>query len=234
MSLLLLLTCFVLAKILFTNALICPVYNLFHNETHTCEQISSLCTYVHTLSPHRRCLGIYQLKKNIIRIRQLAILDDYEGKYINRNECLLEIDRTGQNLLCRCNSNNCTFNWRIDRQILPRIEAVYQNWLISLTILGIVLVLFIGMICLWKRTTKEKHPGYCPSMTTDISNIEIEEFLASNSHTQSILHHGKSSIIYRTSTHEKNQIIVKLSHQHESFENEFQILRIIDHSNIIK
>lgn len=249
MSLLLALTSFVIPNFLFTNSLICPVYNLFHNETQTCEQISSLCTYIHTSSPHRRCLGIYQFHSNSIRIRQLALLDDYEGKYANTSKCLLEIDRTGQNLLCRCNTNNCTFNWRIDRQFLQRIETIDDNWRIPLMItFGIIVLVFILLIVMnyfWKRTRKEKSDGgffgQCPSISTNISNTEIEEFLASNSDSQSILHHGKTSIIYRTWTtgketypNEKKLVAIKLHHQQDLFDNEFQILRMIDHSSIIK
>ena len=233
------------------KSLICPVYNLFLNESNSCDQIPSLCTYIRTSSTHRRCLGIYKLERNFVRIRQLALVDDYEEKYFNASECLLQIDRTGQNLLCRCNSNNCTLDWRIEREFLQGIEQNSNSWfvplLITFVILLVVIILLMIFIHCWNRRrrrdekTKGLFFGNCPSMSTNISNTEIDEFLSSTGHSQSIVSHGKTSVIYRTWTtgkescsNEKKLVAVKLYHQQDLFENELHILRTIEHSTIIK
>ena len=106
-----------------SHSLVCPIYNVYNNESspiESCIDNSSQCTYWngHTSSSSRRCLGIYTFDNNMknkehrIRIRQLAVVDDLEMRYVNRTQCFLDIDRTGQNLLCRCNSDNCTLKWQ--------------------------------------------------------------------------------------------------------------------------
>jgi hypothetical protein len=100
----------------------------------------------------------------------------------------------------------------------------------------------------WYAKRKEKHTRSflenLSSASTNISNAEIDEFLSSNPTYQSIISHGKTSIIYRASTtgkgnvqHEKKFVAVKLYHGEKYktiYENEVQILRMIHHSTIIK
>jgi serine/threonine-protein kinase RIO1 len=100
----------------------------------------------------------------------------------------------------------------------------------------------------WFRRRKEKDDqsflATISSVSTNISNTEIDEFLSSNPTYQSIISHGKTSIIYRASTtgkgnvqHEKKFVAVKLYHGEKYktiYENEVQILRMIHHSTIIK
>jgi hypothetical protein len=241
------------------KSLICPVYNLFNNETDTCDRS---CIYLRTHSIHRRCLGIYTFDKNfktkeiLIRIRQLALVDDYEGKYSNITECILDIDKTGSNLLCRCNSDNCTLKWRTDQNLTKKfyrkINLESNNWFILLIVVLFIIVNIIILIIIinycWYRKRKEKDTRSffenLSSVSTNISNAEIDEFLSSNPTYQSIISHGKTSIIYRAWTtgkgnlsNEKQLVAVKLYHGQEYknlFENEVQILRMINHSNIVK
>jgi len=244
------------------KSLICPVYNLFNNETNICDNNFSLCTYIRTKSIHRRCLGIYTFdknSKNFICIRQLALVDDYEDKYLNITECILDIDKTGNNLLCRCNSNNCTLKWKIDQnfnkkfsQKINLLNEKYNNWFIPLIItcfiiINIIIFIIILNYC-WYTKRKEKDIQSflenLSSASTNISHAEIDEFLSSNPTYQSIISHGKTSIIYRAWTtgkgniqHEKKLVAVKLYHgqQYKNiFENEVQILKMIHHSTIIK
>jgi hypothetical protein len=241
------------------KSLICPVYNLFNNETDTCDRS---CSYLQTQSIYRRCLGIYKFDKhfktkdNLIHIRQLALVDDYEEKYSNNTECILDIDKTGSNLLCRCNSDNCTLKWRTDENLTEKfyqkINLESNNWLIpsivALFIIVNIIILIIIINYCWYRKRKEKDTKSflenLSSISTNISNAEIDEFLSSNPTYQSIISHGKTSIIYRAWTtgkgnlqHEKKLIAVKLYHGQEHknlFENEVQILRMINHSTIVK
>jgi hypothetical protein len=236
--------------------LICPVYNLFNNET------DANCTYVQTQSIHRRCLGIYtfdknfKIRENLIRIRQLALVDDYEGKYLNATECILDIDKTGSNLLCRCNSDNCTLKWRTDQNLTEKfywkINLESNNWFIPLLIalfiiVNIVILIIIINHCWMKKRREKDTRSFFENLSlasTNISNAEIDEFLSSNPTYQSIISHGKTSIIYRAWTtgkgslsHEKKLVAVKLYHGQEHknlFENEVQILRMINHSTIVK
>jgi len=226
---------------------------------------SSLCTYIRTQSIHRRCLGIYtfdknfKTKENLICIRQLALVDDYEEKYSNITECILDIDKTGSNLLCRCNSDNCTLKWKTDQnfnknfyQKINLLNQKYNNWVIPLLIIffiimNIIIFIIIMNYC-WYAKRKEKHTRSflenLSSASTNISNAEIDEFLSSNPTYQSIISHGKTSIIYRAWTtgkenlkHDKKLVAVKLYHEQQYkniFENEVQILKMIHHSTIIK
>jgi len=247
------------------KSLICPVYNLFNNETDTCDNNSTLCTYIKTRSIHRRCLGIYafdknlKTKKTLIHIRQLALVDDYEEKYSNLTKCTLEIDKTGNNLLCRCNSDNCTLKWEVDQNFNKRfyqkinlLNQKYNNWFIPLIIIFFIFINIIILIIIinycWYAKRKEKDSQSflenLSSVSTNISNAEIDEFLSSNPTYQSIISHGKTSIIYRASTtgkgnlqHDKKLVAVKLYHEQQYkniFENEVQILKMIHHSTIIK
>jgi hypothetical protein len=257
---------------LIIQSLICPVYNVFNNETSTinsCDKNSSLCTYISTQSTHRRCLGIYtfdnnlKTKENLIRVRQLALVDDFEDKYFNNTDCILDVDKTGSNLLCQCNSNNCTLIWqtatnlnqKFYQKITNRIQE-YSNWCLPLTItLFIIIIIFICILIFiaimkyyyYKRRKEKGDQSYLAtisSASTNISNIEIDEFLSSNPTYQSIISHGKSSIIYRAWTtgkgniqHDKKLVAVKVYHEQQYknlFENEVQILRMIHHSSIIK
>ena len=45
------------------------------------------------------------------------VVDDLEGRCADRKDCVLDMDQTGQNLLCRCNSNNCTSKWQTSENI---------------------------------------------------------------------------------------------------------------------
>jgi hypothetical protein len=250
-----------------TKSLICPVYNVFNNETSTinsCDKNSSLCTYIITQSTHRRCLGIYtfdnnfQTKETLIHIRQLALVDDLEDKYLNTTQCILDVDKTGSNLLCRCNSNNCTLKWQTSTNLniklyqkLTNRKQEYSNWFIPLLMIFLIIICIIILIiiikCWYYKKRKEKddqsYLATISSASTNYSNIEIDEFLSSNPTYQSIISHGKSSIIYRAWTtgkgsfqDEKKLVAVKLYHgqQYKNiFENEVQILRMIHHSSII-
>jgi len=253
-----------------TQSLICPVYNVFNNETsliNSCDKNLSLCTYITTQSTHRRCLGIYtfnsnlKTKENLIYIRQLAVVDDFEDKYSNITECILNVDKTGNNLLCRCNSNNCTLKWKTDenfnnkfyqnQKIIKQQED--SNWFLPLMIiLSIVIIICINIIIFmviikyhWYIKRKDKDDrsflATISTVSTNISSAEIDEFLSSNPTYQSIISHGKSSIIYRAWTttfqHEKKIVAVKVYHGQQYkdiFDNEVQILRMIHHSAIVK
>ncbi|UJR10503.1 hypothetical protein I4U23_014706 [Adineta vaga] len=253
-----------------TTSLICPVYNIFNNETSTlpsCDKNVSLCTYITTQSITRRCLGIYTIdndsktKTHLIRIRQLAMLDDFEGKYLNITECILDVDQTGNNLLCRCNSDNCTLKWKAAENLYNRIsynETLFKyqeenNWFLPLMII-IFVISFISIIVL---IVIVKHHGFhkendkdnrsllanLSTTSTNVSHAEIDEFLSSNPTYQSIISHGKTSIIYRAwmtdkgnFQYEKKPVAVKVYHGQDYrnlFDNEIQILRIVHHSAIV-
>ncbi|CAF3375972.1 unnamed protein product [Rotaria sp. Silwood1] len=256
------------------QSLVCPVYNVFNNETsiiNSCDKNFSLCTYIRTQSNYRRCLGIYtfdknfKTKENLISIRQLALVDDFEEKYSNITECILDVDKTGTNLLCRCNSNNCTLKWKTAENLNQKFylkhklikQYEYNNWFFSLIIILfiVIIIIFISIIIIimimkykWYKKTYEKDDrsflANISCASTNISNTEIDEFLSSNPTYQSIISHGKNSIIYRAWTtekdnlqHEKKLVAVKVYHSQQYkniFENEVQILRMIDHSAIVK
>ncbi|CAF2780279.1 unnamed protein product [Rotaria sp. Silwood2] len=254
------------------QSLICPVYNVFNNETsiiNSCDKNFSLCTYITTQLNYRRCLGIYTFDKNLktkntlISIRQLALVDDFEEKYSNITECILDVDKTGINLLCRCNSNNCTLKWKTAENLNQKIclkhksikQYEYNKWFLSLMIiLFIAIIMFISIIIIiiiikykWYKKRYEKDDrsflANISCASTNISNTEIDEFLSSNPTYQSIINHGKNSIIYRAWTtekdnlqHEKKLVAVKVYHSQQYkniFENEVQILRMIHHSAIV-
>ena len=253
------------------HSLVCPIYNLFNNETSTissCDKSSSLCTYIITRSNYRRCLGIYtfdvntRTKENSIRIRQLALVDDFEEKYLNDTECILDIDKTGNNLLCRCNSNNCTLKWKKAENFNKQFHQIQQlikqhkhrNRSSSLMIILIITIMsFISLFliimsikCNWyikkrQETDVRSFLANISFASTHVSNADIDEFLSSNPTYQSIISHGKNSIIYRAWTtgkeHEKRLVAVKVyhsKHYKNIFENEVQILRICHHSTIVK
>ncbi|CAF1110105.1 unnamed protein product [Adineta steineri] len=215
----------------------------------------------------RRCLGIYTFDKNLnknehlIRIRQLAFVDDFEDKYTNITECILDVDKTGSNLLCRCNSDNCTLKWKTADNLNEKIyhnqniikQQEYSNWflplMISLSIITIIIflsvIIFIQYHGIKKRNEKDNRSFLTNISTTstNISNIEIDEFLSSNPPYQSIISQGKTSTIYRALTtrketfqHEKKLLAIKVYHgqQYKNlFDNELQILRMIHHPSII-
>ncbi|CAF1022569.1 unnamed protein product [Adineta steineri] len=215
----------------------------------------------------RRCLGIYTIDKNLnknkhlIRIRQLAFVDDFEDKYTNITDCILDVDKTGSNLLCRCNSDNCTLKWKTADNLNEKIyhnqniikQQEYSNWflplMISLSIIMIIIfisvIIFIKYHGIKKRNEKDNRSFLTNISTTstNISNIEIDEFLSSNPPYQSIISHGKTSTIYRALTtrketfqHEKKLLAIKVYHgqQYKNlFNNELQILRMIHHPSII-
>ena len=238
-----------------TNSLVCPVYNLLNNETNTCDKNASLCTYIQSQSNNRRCLGLYTFDQNcprkekFIRIRQLALFDDYEGKYSNITECNLDIDRTGNHLFCRCNSDNCTLKWRTDQNFPEKfsrkiINQKSNNWFLPLLITFFIIINIIILIIILNYCWLKKDTANLSSVSTNISNAEIDEFLSSNPTYQSIISQGKTSTIYCAWTTskgnfqaEKIPVAVKLYHRQEYknlFENEVQILRMIHHSSIIK
>ncbi|CAF4483611.1 unnamed protein product, partial [Rotaria magnacalcarata] len=254
------------------QSIICPVYNFFNNETniiHSCDRNVSLCTYITTQSNSRRCLGIYTFNKNLetienlISIRQLGIVDDFEEKYSNTTECILDVDKTGSHLLCRCNSNNCTLKWKTAENLHENLYQKhklmkpyeYFNWFFPLMItLTIIIIIFISIIIIviilkcnmYRKRHEKEYQSYLANTSvasTNISNAEIDEFLSSNPTYQSIISHGKSSIIYRAWTtgkeslpHEKKLVAVKLYHspQYKNvFENEVQTLRMVHHTAIV-
>ncbi|CAM4924379.1 unnamed protein product [Rotaria socialis] len=255
------------------QSIVCPVYNFFNNETniiHSCDRNVSLCTYITTQSNSRRCLGIYTFNKNLetienlISIRQLGIVDDFEEKYSNTTECILDVDKTGSHLLCRCNSNNCTLKWKTAENLHDNFYQKhklmkpyeYFNWFLPLMItLTIIIFIFISIIIIiiilkcniYRKRHEKDDQSYLANTSvasTNISNAEIDEFLSSNPTYQSIISHGKSSIIYRAWTtgkeslpHEKKLVAVKLyySPQYKNvFENEVQTLRMVHHTAIVK
>ncbi|CAF1055582.1 unnamed protein product [Adineta steineri] len=215
----------------------------------------------------RRCLGIYTFDKNLnkkehlIRNRQLAFVDDFENKYTNITECILDVDKTGSNLLCRCNSDNCTLKWKTADNLNEKIyhnqniikQQEYSNWflplMISLSIITIIIFISVSIFIKYhgikKRNEKDNRSFLTNISTTstNISNIEIDEFLSSNPPYQSIISHGKTSTIYRALTtrkeifqHEKKLLVIKVYHgqQYKNlFDNELQILRMIHHPSII-
>lgn len=246
--------CFILLSNV--KSLICPIYNLYNNESNTCDNNSSLCTYIQTQSNDRRCLGIYTFNKNLkskensICIRQLALVDDYEEKYYNLTECILDIDRTGNNLLCRCNTDNCTLNWKINQTLYKKIHLLnqeYNNWFIPLIILFFIIINIIIFILIlnhcWYKKTKEKNREYffenLSSTSTNISHTEIDEFLSSNPTYESIISRNKTNIIYQASITGKENlqhVAIKLYSEQQYkniFENELQTLKLIHHSTII-
>ncbi|CAF4612909.1 unnamed protein product [Rotaria sp. Silwood1] len=205
-----------------------------------------------TQSNYRRCLGIYtfdknfKTKENLISIRQLALVDDFEEKYSNITECILDVDKTGTNLLCRCNSNNCTLKWKTAENLNQKFylkhklikQYEYNNC--------IIIIIMIMKYKWYKKTYEKDDRSFLANIScasTNISNTEIDEFLSSNPTYQSIISHGKNSIIYRAWTtekdnlqHEKKLVAVKVYHSQQYkniFENEVQILRMIDHSAIV-
>ncbi|CAF1316062.1 unnamed protein product [Adineta ricciae] len=250
-----------------TSSLICPVYNVFNNETSaliSCDTNLSSCTYLTTQSTARRCLGIYNFDRNFqaqdqrIRIRQLATIDDFEAKYSNTTDCILNLDRTGNNLFCQCNSDNCTLKWRRAENLYTRMsyhENVFKhdednNWFLPLIVIVLVIIV-ISIIVLMKyhgfhKSNEKDNQSFSANLSTastDISHAEIDEFLSSNPTYQSIISHGKTSIIYRAWTtdkdsfqYEKKPVAVKVYHgqnYRHMFENEVQILRMIRHSTIV-
>lgn len=255
------------------QTLICPVYNLFNNETSTidsCDKNLSLCTYVTTQSNYRRCLGIYTFNrnldkdKNLISIRQLGLVDDFEEKYSNITECILDVDRTGTHLLCRCNSDNCTLQWQtahnLHHEFYLKHKLIKQNeynkWLTPLiSTLVLISIIFISIIIIivimkrnWYKKCHEKDDrsflATISVASTNISNAEIDEFLSSNPTYQSVISHGKITMVYRAwttgkelSSQEKKPVAVKVYHSQlykNIFENEVQILRTINHHAIVK
>jgi len=145
----------ILIKIFNVQCLICPIYNLFNNETNH----SSQYTFIRSERNVHRCLGIYFFDQQTIRIRQLAFVDDYENRYENQTDCSLDIDRMGTSLLCRCNSDNCTLNWKMNSLIDKKfpienrqINFNNQIWLISLLLIvfGIFLLLIYVLFRLLK------------------------------------------------------------------------------------
>lgn len=249
-----------------TDSLVCPVYNVFNNATRTiqtCDTGHSLCTYMKTRSTSRRCLGIYAFETALsIRIRQLAMIDDFEDVYSNATKCILDADRTGQSLLCRCNSDNCTLAWkiadRVDHRIFANSNLIKQpevsNWLLPLTItcamvISIAIIVLILMIryhrCSGRREKIDRSfLADLSSASTSVSNAEIDEFLSSSPTYESIISRGKTSTIYRAwmtgkgyDEHEKRSVAVKLYHGQEHralFENEVQILKIVQHAAIVR
>ena len=239
----------ILIKIFNVQCLICPIYNLCNNETNH----SSQYTFIRSERNVHRCLGIYFFDQQTIRIRQLAFVDDYENRYENQTDCSLDIDRMGTSLLCRCNSDNCTLNWKMNSLIDKKfpienrqINFNNQIWLISLLLIvfGIFLLLIYVLFRLLKsrqdKVEKDIFYENLSSTSTNISNAEIDEFLSSNPTYQSILHQSQTNTVYRASTtyqHEKKLVAVKLYHgqQYKNlFENELQILQMIHHSSIVK
>ena len=232
-------------------SLICPIYNIDKNETdfiQFCNESTHRCSYSIENSTFRRCLGLYQFEKNQIVIRQLAVLDDFENRYVNRTECVLEIDRTGQNLLCRCNSNRCTLNWRTSNNVSDQLfdrkaqisspiieEKLDKNWFLPLMILCSTLTLagiVITAILLVPRCRKSTDKDLQPSNITDLSTTDFNELFLSSS----IVTQGKHSLIYRTSSIDQT-LAIKLYQGNQSkclFENELTILRMVRHSSIIR
>jgi hypothetical protein len=231
----LLLLLLLLVGVIPLKGLICPVYNLDNNETKTiasCNDTSVVCTYRTVVSTdRRRCLGIYMFDDltsstaDRIRIRQLAIVDDIDNRYVNRTHCILDIDRTGKNLLCRCNTNYCTLHWRtashadeddIRRTLRMRTSRPMIadddriHWWLPLifvvaVLLPIVIIVVVGVVlCNYRHSSIDKlersysnNDRSLPS--TCMSNIDIEEFLSSNPTYQSMISHSKTSHIYRAS-----------------------------------
>ena len=261
-----------------SECLICPVYNVLNNESSAirpCYGNASSCTYVTSRSSIHRCLGIYtfdnasRTAETRIRVRQLALMDDFEEKYVNRSECVLDIDRIGQNLLCRCNSDNCTLNWHtakdfnyetfqqrnpFDQRFIEQDDN--SSWSLPLLIafsilmLTLVVVLIVVFTAQWLRYRRRKEKDDrsfftdLSSASTNTCNNEIEEFLSSSPSPQSLISQGKTSTIYRAWTtgraslsHEKKLVAIKVYHGQQYkhlFENEIELLRIVDHSAIVK
>lgn len=215
-----------------SQSLICPVYNVYNNETSSilsCEDHSSSCTYTVVPSLFRRCLGLYtfdsdvHVKEKQIRIRQLAVVDDLDDRYANRTDCVLDIDRTGQNLLCRCNSNNCTLKWQtaenFDNDLLGKRRDIHRSFITEAGednnwFLPISLILFIVILCTlalilviisytYRRRQQQREKDDrsfftdFSSASTSPSHSDIDEFLSSDATCQSIINQGKSSIVYR-------------------------------------
>lgn len=253
------------------QSLTCPVYNILNNETYvidSCNQNSSLCTYSLSHTSHRRCLGIYtfvndaKTKQSFIHIRQLAFVDDFEDKYLNTSECVLDVDKTGNNLLCRCNSDNCTLKWRKAEDLTRRLDEKqmgfnetllrqeqYSNWFAPIIMILVIVIILVAsmvsfLIIVKYHADAKRNEKNISSISTNLSNAKIDEFLSSNPTYQSIISHGKSSTVYRAWTTEKENlhdekklVVVKVYHEQSyknMFENEVQILRMIHHSAIIK
>ena len=261
-----------------SQCLICPVYNVFNNETSAarpCYDNASSCTYVTSPSSIHRCLGIYtfdnasRTAETRIRVRQLAVMDDFEGKYLNRTECVLDIDRMGQNLLCRCNSDNCTLHWHtatnfnyetlqqrypFDQRFIE--QANDGTWslplliVFSILLLTLVVVLISLLTAKWlqyqRRNEKDDRSFFTDlsSASTNTYSNEIEEFLSSELPSQSLISQGKTSTIYRAWTtgrgnlsQEKKLVAIKVYHGSQYkhlFENEIELLRIVDHPAVVK
>ena len=242
-------TCLLLVVVLPTQSLICPVYNVYNNETSpilSCDDHSSSCTFTVVPSLFRRCLGLYtfdsdvQVKEKRIRIRQLAVVDDLEDRYGNRTHCILDIDKTGQNLLCRCNSNNCTLKWQtaetFDNELLEKRRDIHRsfiteageenNWFLPITLILFIVILstlalMLLIISYNYRRRVEKHDRSFftdfSSASTSTSHTDIDEFLSSNATCEAMINEGISSIIYRAwtagkggSEHERKLVAVKV------------------------
>ena len=120
--------------------------------------------------------------------------------------------------------------------------------IMMLTIVIIITLIFTLLVLSHHyRKRREKDNGsystHLSSASTNLSNVDIDEFLSSNATYESMISHGKTSIIYQAtmktkdnSEHEKKLVAVKVYHdqQYKSmFENEVEILRIIHHSAIV-
>lgn len=225
-----------------------------------CPENSSLCSFwTSENSSNRRCLGIYAFDENFsqkiprIRIRQLAIVDDFEKRYVNRTQCVLDVDRTGQNLLCRCNSDNCTLKWRTAEKFAQ--QNVFQRsfvekrddrqWIFVFPIVVVVLltsiIVFLTISMKTNRKQKENEKEN-RSFSTNLSNSEIEEFLSSKTIFESMISQSKTNKIFRFSLDdddvEKKEIVVKMFNNEISsknlYENEIEILRLVEHSSIVQ
>ncbi|CAF2521700.1 unnamed protein product [Rotaria sp. Silwood2] len=112
--------------------------------------------------------------------------------------------------------------------------------------ISIIIIIIIIKYKWYKKRYEKDDRSFLANIScasTNISNTEIDEFLSSNPTYQSIINHGKNSIIYRAWTtekdnlqHEKKLVAVKVYHSQQYkniFENEVQILRMIHHSAIV-